>query len=79
MDATGMRNRAEVLRDEMVVRDRIRELLEDRPRTIPEIAEALAAPGWEVTAWVMAMRRFGLLRELPKERADDYYRYTPND
>ena len=76
MEITRMRDRAEVLRDEMVMRDRIRTLLETEPNTIPEIAQALGKPSWEVTTWVMAMRRYGIVTELPKARADDYYQYA---
>jgi hypothetical protein len=65
----------EVMRDEMVMRDRIVEALAGGPRTIPEIAEALSAPAPEVTFWVMAMRRYGRLEELPKAKADDYFQY----
>jgi hypothetical protein len=25
--------------------------------------------------WVMGMRRYGIIVEMPKERADDYYQY----
>jgi hypothetical protein len=28
-----------------------------------------------VTLWVMALRRYGALEEIPKPKADDYYRY----
>lgn len=70
-----LRPLAEVLRDEMVYRDRIAAVLQGGPRTIPELAEALGAPSWEVTLWVMAMRRYGALEELPKPKADDYFRY----
>jgi hypothetical protein len=59
----------------MVYRDRIAALLREGSRTIPEIAAALDAPSWEVTLWVMAMRRYGALEELPKPKADDYFRY----
>jgi hypothetical protein len=76
MKKKEMRNLAEVFRDEMVMQERIRNLLKDDPHTIPELAEALDVPSWEVTAWVMAMRRYGMLRELPKSRAEDYYQYT---
>ena len=69
------RNLREVLRDEMVERDRIAQSLRAGPMTLPEIARALGAPVAEVTLWVMGMRRYGRVRELPKERADDYYRY----
>lgn len=70
------RNRDEVLRDEMVMRDRIKAVLGAGPLTIPDIAEALGVPAWETTLWVMAMRRYGQLKEMPKERADDYYQYA---
>ena len=69
------RNLREVLRDEMVERDRIAKSLRAGPMTHPEIATALGAPVAEVTLWVMGMRRYGRVRELPKARADDYYRY----
>jgi hypothetical protein len=69
------RDIGEVLRDEMIMKDRIASLLREEPKTIPEIAEALACPVREVTLWVMAMRRYGSLEELPKPRADDYFRY----
>jgi hypothetical protein len=71
----SLRNLREILRDGMVEQDRIAEVLRGGPRTIPEIAESLHAPAHEVTKWVMAMRRYGRLRDLPKGRADDYYRY----
>jgi hypothetical protein len=72
---TDLRNLGEVLRDEMVERDRVTAVLRTGPKTLPEIAEALSAPTHEVTKWVMAMRRYGRVRDLPKGRADDYYRY----
>ena len=71
----SLRNLPEVLRDGMVEQDPIAELLRGGPRTIPELAGALHAPTYEVTKWLMAMRRYGRVRELPKGRADDYYRY----
>jgi len=75
MTDAGLRPLGEVLRDEMIARDRIRGLLRSGPKTIPELAAALGAPGWEVTLWVMAMRRYGSLEELPKPRGEDYFRY----
>ncbi len=76
MENTKERALGDVLRNEMVMHDRILELLREEPKTIPEIAQALEFPGWEVTIWVMAMMRYGLLSELPKTRADDYFHYT---
>ncbi len=75
MGGEKRRDLGEVLRDEMVMKDRIASLLRDEPKTIPEIAEALSCPVREVTLWVMAMRRYGSLEELPKPRAEDYFRY----
>jgi len=76
MNPSAPRSLAEVLRDEMVARDRIKAVLRDGPKTIPEIAEAIAAPSREVTLWVMAMCRYGDLTEVPKSRADEYFRYS---
>jgi hypothetical protein len=71
-----MRDRKEVLRDEMVMKGPISALLTGGPLTIPDMAEELGYPAWEMTVWVMAMRRYGQVRELPKGRADDYYQYA---
>ncbi len=69
------RDLGEVLRDEMVMKDRIASLLREEAKTIPEIAEALSCPVREATLWVMAMRRYGSLEEVPKPKAEDYFRY----
>ena len=73
------RNRLEILRDEMVMRDRILKILSDGPKTILEISDLLDYPDNEVTLWVMAMVRYGLLKEMAKSRADDYYTYAIMD
>lgn len=72
---TSLRNLNEVLRDEMVERERVAEVLRKGPHTIPKIAEELSEPVDEVTKWVMGMRRYGRVHELPKSRADDFYQY----
>ena len=71
-----LRNLKEVLRDEMVQRERVAAVLRTGPKTLPQIAEELHAPVVEVTKWLMAMRRYGRVHELPKERADDYFPYA---
>jgi hypothetical protein len=76
MERRKTRGLAEVLRDEMIMQDRIINLLREGPMTIPRISEALGSPSHEVTMWVMAMRRYGIIQEMPKGRADDYYHYT---
>jgi hypothetical protein len=73
---TELRNLKEVLRDELVERDRVARVLRAGPKTIPELAAALGAPEYEVTKWVMAMRRYGRVHDLPKGRSDDYYQYA---
>ncbi len=78
-DLTGphrlRRDRAEVMRDEFIWRQRIIEVLKDGPMTLPELAAALGQPSDEVTIWVMGMRRYGLIEERPKSRAEDYFPY----
>jgi hypothetical protein len=69
------RDPAEVMRDEMLMKEKIASYLREGPRTIPEISIALDCPDREVTLWVMALRRYGTLEEIPKPKADDYYRY----
>lgn len=76
MSEAGMRNFAEVLRDEMVMADRIRGILQDAPKTIPEIALQLNRPQHEVTCWVMAMWRYGKIVETGKANAEGYFHYT---
>ena len=75
MMARPLRDLGEVLRDSMYVEPRVLAVLGDGPKTIPEIAEALHAPSREVTLWVMALRRYGRISELPKGPTDDYYQY----
>ncbi len=76
MEKSEMRNLPEVLRDEMVMREPICNQLKKNPMTIPQLAEALDTPSWEMTVWVMSMRRYNLITELPKSRAEDYFQYT---
>jgi hypothetical protein len=45
MEIKQRRDLAEIMRDEMVMQDKIVACLHDEPKTIPEIAEALDCPG----------------------------------
>jgi hypothetical protein len=72
-----MRNLGDVLRDEMLMRDRILSILKHEPKTIPEIAEILKKPNREVMLWTMAMWRYGAIVETGKADEDGYYRYRP--
>jgi predicted Rossmann fold nucleotide-binding protein DprA/Smf involved in DNA uptake len=75
MEKKVNRDLAEVMRDEMYLQDKITDLLQKGPKTIPEIAAEMGYPSHEVMIWVMGMRRYGMIVEMPKERADDYYQY----
>ena len=75
MDTKSPRDLREIMRDEMVMRDKIAALLQEGPKTIPEIAGGLGTPSYEVQLWIMAMRRYGTVEAMPKKRSDDYFRY----
>lgn len=69
-----LREPREVMRDEMAMRDRLLASLKDGPKTITEIAETIGHPSHEVMHWVMAARRYGLVKESAQPEGD-YYRY----
>ena len=71
------RNIAEVMSDEMVMKDRILSQLREDPKTIPEIAVALEYPANDVVFWIMAMWRYGSLEEVGKPNDEGYYKYRP--
>lgn len=75
MKRRTMRNLAEALRDEMFVKDRLIGLLHAGPKTIPDLAAEMGCSSPDMTRWVMALRRYGKIADLPKSRADDYYQY----
>jgi DNA-binding IclR family transcriptional regulator len=64
----------EVVRDEPLQRDRLLDLLRDGPLTVPELAAAGGFPEDEVMVWLMGMRKYGYVAELP-EAADGRFRY----
>ncbi len=72
---TIRRSIAEVVHDEMIMKDRIARLLQDRPRTIPELAEALEYPSNEVVIWLFAMRRYGQAEAVGRPDIDGYFAY----
>lgn len=70
-----VRDPREVIRDEMLMRDRVLAALSDGPKTVPEIAEAMGYPVSEVMYWVMAARKYGYIEEIKEPTEDDYYQY----
>jgi hypothetical protein len=77
MSSTGKIRRDiwEIVHDEMIMKDRIAEILKDGPQTIPELAEAMGYPSHEVTIWLFAMRRYGEVEVVGKPDVDGYFKY----
>jgi hypothetical protein len=69
------RDMLEIVHEEMIMKDRIRTILEDGPKTILEIAEELGYPSYEVTIWLFAMRRYGDVEEVGGPDIDGYFQY----
>jgi transposase-like protein len=59
----------------MYNKDQVINLLKAGPKTIPELAAEMGCSSPDMTKWVMALRRYGKIADLPKSRADDYYQY----
>jgi predicted Rossmann fold nucleotide-binding protein DprA/Smf involved in DNA uptake len=70
-----VREHREVLREEMIMRDKILTALREGPKTVPEIAQAVACPVNEVMFWVMSARKYGYLEELKEPTDNGYYEY----
>jgi DNA-binding IclR family transcriptional regulator len=77
--STASRDIREVVREEMAMHRRILEAMQEGPRTVPEIAEAIGCPTHEVVFWVMGMRRYGWLREIKASDSDGYFRYEAEE
>jgi len=70
-----VRDVREIIREEMLARQRILAVLSDGPKTVPEISAALGRPSHEVMFWVMGMRKYGLVAEAGEPTDDGYYQY----
>jgi hypothetical protein len=75
------RDTVEIAKDEMTWRDKIRDVLRQGPKTVPEVARELGRPAHEVMFWMMSLRKYGRLVE--SELADDdgffAYRWVGED
>ncbi|HTX78380.1 MAG TPA: hypothetical protein VMC62_01865 [Longilinea sp.] len=78
MSSSGKNRRdiREIVKDEMIMKDRIARILKDGPQTIPEIAEAMEYPSHEVVIWLFAMRRYGQVETVGKPDVDGYFKYA---
>jgi predicted Rossmann fold nucleotide-binding protein DprA/Smf involved in DNA uptake len=72
---TKLRDMLDIAQDEMIMRDRIADILEQGPKTIPEIAQTLGCPTREVMVWLFGMRRYGLVEEIGRADVDGYFQY----
>ena len=71
------RDPGEIMRDEMIMKERILARLREEPATIPEIATTLEHPAFDVMFWIMAMWRYGLIEEVGKPNDEGFYKYRP--
>lgn len=76
MSAKVLRDKREIFRDEMFMRDGIVSLLKKKAMTIPELASSLGRPANEVLAWLAAMQRFGLVEAVGKANEEGYFVYA---
>lgn len=68
--------RREVLREEMVMKERVLALLKDGPKTVPAVAAVLGRPTDQVMLWMMGLRRYGLIVEQGRPNTDGYFNYV---
>jgi hypothetical protein len=73
--STTKRDMREVMRDEMIMKDRIVAILKEESKTVPEVSEELGAPEYETVYWMMAMRRYGMVEEVGRPDIDGYFKY----
>lgn len=71
----ALRPTREIIREEPLMHAPILAALADGPLTIPAIAERIGAPARETLFWVMGMRRYGQLEEVPDADDDGYFQY----
>ena len=69
------RDPREVIREEPMMHEAVLQALQGGPLTVPEIAEAIGKPSAEVVFWVMGMRRYRMIIELPEVDDDGYFKY----
>jgi predicted Rossmann fold nucleotide-binding protein DprA/Smf involved in DNA uptake len=72
---TTLRQTREIIREEPLMHQPILAALADGPLTIPEIAERIGHPSDEAVFWVMGMRRYGYVQEVPDSDDEGYFRY----
>jgi len=79
MRTTPTRDVREIIREEPLMHREISQALGAGPLTVPQIAEAIGQPSDEVLFWVMGMRRYRKVVELPEPDDDGYFQYAAMD
>ncbi len=79
LNEPALRPTREIIREEPLMHTPILTALADGPLTIPAIAERIGGPPRETLFWVMGMRRYGLLEEVPDADDDGYFQYRAVD
>ncbi len=71
------RDLREIVREEPLVRDRLRELLLERGSlSVAALAEAAGFPSDEVMIWIAGMRKYGYVADSAAERTGGEPRYV---
>ena len=68
-------NVIEIMKREIVMRDKIIEVLKSGPKTVPEIAKAIGCSNYETMFWVMDMRKYQFIEETNEVTEEGYYKY----
>jgi hypothetical protein len=71
-----LRDRREVIREEPAMHAPIARALAEGPRTVPQIAAAIGEPANEVLLWVMGMRRYRQIVEIPDADDEGFFTYA---
>ncbi len=76
MSEARLRDRREVIREEPAMHASIVRALAEGPLTIPQIAVAIGEPPNEVLLWVMGMRRYRQVVEVPDADDEGFFLYA---
>lgn len=69
------RSMLEIVQDEMIMKDRITDILKNGPKTIPELSAELDVPSYELTVWLAAMLRYNEVEAIGRVDVDGYFKY----
>ncbi len=76
MKSRVLRDTREIIREEMVMRRRILNVLSEGNKTVPEVAEEIGCPADEIMFWMMGMRKYGYIEETDEVTDEGFYRYA---